>query len=393
MAQGGGIPAAWEIGYLVPVRGVLTRASAALDRGVVRLMERRITRAAAARGRGALPVAPRAASHDEVRRQLVELAAAYGDGTLGAPSRFFPAPGDPSVALAPGGEGPLGTQVVDVRWPSEYEPFLPAAREPHLRMTANLTSHARWWTSGRGRPAMVLLHGWAGGQHWVTERTFAVEYWLRHGYDVAAFVLPFHGDRAPGGPLRSGALFPGTKPVRTNEGFGQAIFDLRALSRFLRRRGATAVGALGMSLGGYTTARWASVAGPDDAGGVDFAVAMIPAVSMARLMWRHGEASPERARAVKAGVTEDLLAEAFAVHTPTTRPARLPRERLFVIGGRGDRITPPEQAEALAAHWGVPVRWFDGGHLAQLGRGEVLRDVRRQVGRLGFAGRAFRGPR
>ena len=54
---------------------------------------------------------------------------------------------------------------------------------------------------------------------------------------------------------------------------------------------------------------------------VDFAVAMTPAVSMAHLMWRHGESSPARHRAAKAGITVDLLADAFAVHTPTTRPA------------------------------------------------------------------------
>jgi len=328
----------------------------------------------------------------DARRQLLELAAAYGDGTLGLPSRFFPAPAVPVARLTPVGDGPLGTHVVDLAYPSDYEPFLPAAREFHLRCAENLTCHARWWTSGRGRPTLVLLHGWTGGHHWVTERTFAVEYWLRHGYDVAAFVLPFHGDRAPGAhPLRSGALFPSSNPMRTNEGFGQAIFDLRGLSRFVRGRGASAVGALGMSLGGYTTALWASVAGAEDAGGIDFAIAMIPAVSMARLMWRHGEHSPERVRAAHAGITEDLLADAYAVHTPTTRPARLGRDRLFVIGGRGDRITPPEQAEALAAHWGVDVRWFDGGHLAQLGRGEALRDVRRALGRLGLPGRAFRG--
>jgi pimeloyl-ACP methyl ester carboxylesterase len=110
-------------------------------------------------------------------------------------------------------------------------------------------------------------------------------------------------------------------------------------------------------------------------------------------MWRHGENSPARVRAARAGVTEDLLVDAFAVHTPTTRPARLARERLFVIAGRGDRITPPDHAEALAAHWGVGVRWVDGGHLAQLGRGEAIRDVRRALGKLGFAGREFRGPR
>jgi pimeloyl-ACP methyl ester carboxylesterase len=334
-----------------------------------------------------------ATSAGDARARLVALAAAYGDGTLGIPSRFFPAPDAPAVRVTPLGDGPLGTQVVDLSYSSDYEPFLPAARDLHLRATENLTAHARWWTSGRGRPTIVVLHGWGGGNHWVTERTFGVAYWLRHGYDVAAFVLPFHGARAPGtAAMRSGALFPSANPMRTNEGFGQAIFDLRGLSRFLRGRGASAVGALGMSLGGYTTALWASVAGPDDAatGGIDFAVAMIPAVSMAALMWQHGERSPERVHAVRAGITEDLLIDALAVHTPTTRPARLARERLFVIAGRGDRITPPEQAEALAAHWGVAVRWFDGGHLAQLGRGDAIRDVRRELGALGFAGRVPR---
>jgi hypothetical protein len=117
---------------------------------------------------------------------------------------------------------------------------------------------------------------------------------------------------------------------------------------------------------------------------------MIPAVSMAKLMWRHGENSPARIRAAKAGITEDLLVDAFAVHAPTTRAPRVPRDRLAVIAGRGDRITPPEQAEALAEHWGVPIAWFDGGHLAQVGRGDALRDVRRKLGAIGFAGRELR---
>jgi hypothetical protein len=148
---------------------------------------------------------------------------------------------------------------------------------------------------------------------------------------------------------------------------------------------------MGMSLGGYTTALWASVAGPQDEGGVDFAVAMIPAVSMSRLFWQHGSESPVQRRASKAGITEDLLAEAFEVHAPTTRASRVPKDRLYVIAGRGDRITPPDQAETLARHWDREILWFDGGHLAQVGRGDALRTVRRALGAHGFEGREFRG--
>jgi len=117
---------------------------------------------------------------------------------------------------------------------------------------------------------------------------------------------------------------------------------------------------------------------------------MIPAVSMARLMWHHGEQSPVRRRALKAGITQELLEDAFAVHTPTTRPPRVPRDRLYVIAGRGDRITPPDHAEELARHWSTEILWFDGGHLAQVGRGDAMRTVRQALGAHGFAGRTFR---
>jgi len=63
---------------------------------------------------------------------------------------------------------------------------------------------------------------------------------------------------------------------------------------------------------------------------------------------------------------------------------------LFVIAGRGDRITGPEQAEELAAHWQRDVLWFDGGHLAQVGRGDALRTVRRALGAIDMPGRTFR---
>jgi len=348
---------------------MLTRAAAALDESVIRFMERR-----------SRPAAPRRTPRD-ARELLVGLAKHYGEGTLGVPSPFFPEPARARVERTRAGTGPHGAAVWDLRFPSEYRPYLAAYRDEHQRHRENLTAHARLWTRGRGRSAVILLHGWGGGAYWVSERSFAVEYWLRHGLDVVAFQLPLHGQRTPA-KARSGQLFLSPHVVRTNEAFGQAIHDLRALADELRASGAPAVGVMGMSLGGYTTALWASI---DDQ--LAFAVAMIPAVSMAELMWRHGEDSPSRRRAASAGVSRELLAEVFAVHTPTTRAPRIARDRLTIIAGKGDRITPPEQAERLHAHWGGDLHWFAGGHLAQVGRADALRAVRRKLDDLGLTRR------
>jgi pimeloyl-ACP methyl ester carboxylesterase len=357
------------------MRSVLTRATAAIDRGVSRIMQSQMA-----------PRETPAASRD-LRLELIEQATFYNDGTLGTPSRFFRAPEAPEVTLTPVGEGPYGTHVVDLTYTTGYQPFHPAAREAYLAHRENQTAHVRWWTGGGGRPTIVLIHGLAGGNHWMTARTFVADYWLKHGYNVCSFQLPHHGARisAEHGKVRSSALFLSPNPLRMNEAFGHAIYDLRALAMFLRSRGCEHVGVMGMSLGGYTTALWASTAGTGEVGGVDFAVAMIPAVSFGQLMWSSNVDSPQRRRAVKDGVTQDLLVDAFAVHSPLTREPRIPRDSRFVIAGRGDRITGPEQAEILARHWDRDVMWFDGGHLAQIGRGDALRSVRRALDALGMA--------
>ncbi len=347
------------------VLSAVTRASSAIDRGVLRVMNRRMSGEAR---RDDL------ASH--ARTRMIELARSYGTGTLGQPSAFFPDPPPADVVATPDGHA-FGVPITDLRFTSSYRPFLTDHRVEHHRWLENHTVHARQYGQG-DRPVMICLHGWGGGSWWLEERAFVVGYWLERGFDVVLFQLPFHGARAPGTPGtrgRSGALFPSANLIRTNEGFGQAIHDLRALRAHLERRGAPSVGAIGMSLGAYTTALWATV---DPA--LAFAVAMIPAVSMSDLMWRHSAATPEHRRAVRDGVSAELLHDVFAVHAPTTRPPLPSRDRLMIVAGRGDRITPPDQAELLWQHWGeCAIHWFPGGHLAQVGRGDAFRAVRRHL--------------
>src|SRR5688500_9576138 len=154
---------------------MLTRASAVLDRSAIRFMERRMA------ARNARVHGP------DAREKLLAIIRHYSAGTLSVPSPFFPEPSHPAIALSPRGDGPLGTQVVDLSFPSDYLPFHPQARDPYLAFADNMTCHARWWTSDVGRPVIVMIHGWGAGNHWLSQRAFDIPYWLRHGYDVVSF--------------------------------------------------------------------------------------------------------------------------------------------------------------------------------------------------------------
>jgi pimeloyl-ACP methyl ester carboxylesterase len=63
-------------------------------------------------------------------------------------------------------------------------------------------------------------------------------------------------------------------------------------------------------------------------------------------------------------------------------------ERRMIVAGRADCITPPDQAERLWRHWDeCAIHWFPGGHLAQVGRADALRAVRRRLDALALLGR------
>ena len=374
------------------LESALSRAGSAVDQGVLRFMRRAMNATAGRRDavtradqqgsrsvRASHGFSSPAAIAGDPRARLQEIADHY----RAAETELFAPPPEPVVTEAERPARSAAVRVLDLSYASRFVPTWPAYRDEFASYAANLNARARLYCgAGAPRPTVVCVHGWGGGRPWLEERAFVVPYLLRIGLDVALFQLPFHGQRTPAGAPRSGALFPGPNVVRTNETFGQAVSDLRALAMYLRRRGAPAVGAIGMSLGGYTTALWA---GLDD---LAFAAAIIPAVSMARLFWSHGAGSTARRRAEHAGVTADLLDEAFAVHAPLRRQVLLSRERLLIAAARGDRITPPEQAEMLWRHWGEPeLCWVAGGHLTQLARGDAFRAFRRLVSNLGLVPR------
>jgi pimeloyl-ACP methyl ester carboxylesterase len=254
----------------------------------------------------------------------------------------------------------------DLSWDSDYQPFIAGMRERYERTTENQAASVRMFCAEEKRPVALLIHGYMAGNYQVEARLWPVQRFLRSGYDVAFFTLPFHGVRA--NPARRGAPeFPGADPRFSNEGFRQVIGDLRNFMAWLREQGHPEIGVMGMSLGGYTAALLATV--QDD---LAFCVPVIPLASLADFAREQGElsAAPEAEAQEHA-----LLERIYRVVSPVDRRPRIAPARTLVVAAKADRITPVAHARKLAAHFGAPLVSWHGGHLLQLGRNAAFRRV------------------
>lgn len=340
------------------LRRTLVEAGASFDVAVVRIAQELAKRAPSRRQ----DVAERLAYLQRVARDYGEI----------DPAEFYATPpklgdyGQSRVRDLERGE------VVDLSWASGWTCARDDQRARFNRFRENNTVHVRWLRHrDRAAPTIVCIHGYRAGTFTFEERAFGAEWLYRLGLDVALFTLPFHALRAPA-HRRGTPLFPTADVARTNEAFGQAVWDLRRLIQLMRERGAPHVGVMGMSLGGYTTALLATVESS-----LDFAVPYIPLSDLTDVVVEH--------EALRGTVVPHELIEAgkqaMALVRPLARAPAIPSERVTVVAAEGDRITRTSHAKALAEHFGAELVTFPGAHLLQFGRREAFAAIAKFLAR------------
>lgn len=330
-----------------------------------------------------------AARLDDIAEAMREGRETYGTRfALPSPESFYrpvAAPDDVDVELL---ERFDGGERLDVRFESPYRVFDADYAPTYRQWHRNRTCHVRLWTGERhrgpsARPLVVCLHCWAGGRLWFEERMFAARRLHREGFDVALVTLPFHGSRAPREAVMSGEHFPSYHLRRTNEAFGQAVADVRALVAWLQSIGRGGhFGVVGFSLGGYLASLLASIEPR-----VSFVVPMFAPASFADVLWWHGRGRPRWRHAVESGATLEHLRDVWAVHSPLSYRPEVPTSRRLIIAAEGDGVVRPAQIRALDRHWGEgdDVRWFQGGHVAHWDRAAYVETLVDWLSRLEFA--------
>ncbi len=211
---------------------------------------------------------------------------------------------------------------------------------------------------GPPRPWLMCVHGYRMGEAWLDFMLFPPR-WLheRLGLNLFIPVLPLHGPRRLG--LRSGDHYLDGDPLDLLHAQTQALWDLRRALAWIRtQEDAPRIGVMGYSMGGYNTALLTQYER-----GLDFAIAGIPVIDYAAALWRH---IPSQYRDYFATHGLDLPRYRRLLHpvSPLARPPLLERDKLYIFAGAVDRLVPPEQPLRLAAHWGVPIQWYQGAHLS-----------------------------
>lgn len=277
---------------------------------------------------------------------------------------------------------PTDGRVERLSFESPFETLHPDLRERYAGHKRNRTAWAEHWRHDAGpRPTLMVVHGFFADPYWLNRVFLSLPWFYEQGYDVLLYTLPFHGRRA--GPLSpfSGHGYFAHGISHLNETIVQAVHDFRVFVDYLEDTGVSKIGVTGISLGGYTTSLLAAVEER-----LYCAIPNVPVVSLVDIMLEWFPVGPAVKTALRlAGISIQELRHATALHCPLTYAPKLPKDRLMIISGAGDRLAPPKHSRLLWDHWDrCDLHWFPGNHIIHLDQGKYLKDMARFMRRIGF---------
>jgi len=266
---------------------------------------------------------------------------------------------------------------------SPFEALNPAVRDAFATHRRNSIARAEHWRHTDGpRPTIIVIHGFMASPYLVNSAFFSLPWFFGHGCDVLLVTLPFHGARASRLSPYSGYGLFAHGMAHVNEAILQAVSDIRVFVGYLLDGGAPRVGVTGISLGGYTTAALAS-----SEPRLHFAIPNAAVTELSGLVRTWFPAGQLIGAALaREGLTLADLGRSLAVHSALTYQPVIPHDRLFIIGGLGDRLAPPAQSLQLWEHWDrCRLHWYPGNHVVHVNRGDYLREMGRFLHSTGFS--------
>lgn len=216
---------------------------------------------------------------------------------------------------------------------------------------------ARVWEPAQGAadaPTVIILHGIGIETDQMRVPIAEIERLVRRGLRVVAPEAPWHSSRRPDG-WYGGEPFVATTPLGPLDFFAAAVPEVAVVTAWSRRTGRGPVGLVGHSLGALT-AQLAATHGRawPAAAQADAMVLFTTAEGIERVGFDStlAQAFGLDRQLTRRGWTVETLAPWSALTDPLGAPS-MGADRVVVVLGQRDDVTPFDAGMAIAQRWGI----------------------------------------
>lgn len=197
--------------------------------------------------------------------------------------------------------------------------------------------------NSQGAPTIILLHALMSATDFGYRR-IATQF-NRKGWNVLFPHLPYHYSRRPKG-YANGALSITSDLVRNAEGLRQSVIELRQLIVWARQRGSRRIALLATSYGAWVAALTLSQEM------TDFTILLQPVADVPHATFESPASRMMASLLKKNGINRVSIARHAHLSSPLHMTPRTPAERITVIGGKYDRLSPSKSIRLLCDTWG-----------------------------------------
>jgi pimeloyl-ACP methyl ester carboxylesterase len=187
------------------------------------------------------------------------------------------------------------------------------------------------------------------------------------GWNAVLVELPYHSRRRPPG-MPNGALALTADLPHNGETLRQAVIEVRELMAWFRAQGCPEFGLIGTSYGGWIGALVSFLE-------VDFRFITLlqPVTDIEHILWQSPAGSAVRRMLIQAGIKPGATSRHAHLTSPLHGRPLVPPDRVLIIGGAHDRITPPGVLQELVRRWGgVRYAEVNQGHFGYAAMAKAL---------------------
>jgi pimeloyl-ACP methyl ester carboxylesterase len=191
-------------------------------------------------------------------------------------------------------------------------------------------------------PTIILLHALMSANDFGYRRIAG--HFNKKGWNVLFPHLPYHYSRRPRG-YSNGALTITSDLVRNAETLRQSVIELRQLMAWARQRGSRRIALLATSYGAWVAALTLSLEV------ADFAILLQPVADVTYATFESPASTVMAGLLKRNGVDPGVLSRHAHLTSPFNLTPKTPSHRITVIGGKYDRLSPPESLQLLCKTW------------------------------------------